>query len=138
MAKLDPSDSEPEETPEASESEEEPENGNPSESQTKAISEYEKQRLSRIAENKARMEALGLSKLSSSFMNSIPKASKEKGKGKARKKDEDEDYRPIDDDEDDMDVDEDDKEDEEENFVGARNRKKTVLYQHFFPVHLLN
>ncbi|KAE9603191.1 putative ubiquitin interacting, EF-hand domain pair [Lupinus albus] len=48
------------------------------------VSEYEKQRLSRIAENKARLEALGLSRLSSSFNN----------KGKKKVQDEDDEYKP--------------------------------------------
>ncbi|XP_062091572.1 uncharacterized protein LOC133797621 [Humulus lupulus] len=56
-------------------------------------SEYEKQRLSRIAENRARMEALGLSKMASSLMGSAQKSRKSKGKAKITE-DDDDDYRP--------------------------------------------
>lgn len=58
------------------------------------VSEYEKQRLSRIAENKARMEALGLRKMVSSLTGSARSSRmKSKGKGKVVVED-DEDYRP--------------------------------------------
>ncbi|KAM1262601.1 hypothetical protein ACFX13_028383 [Malus domestica] len=64
-----------------------------------AVSEYEKQRLSRIAENRARMEALGLPKIASSLMGSGPNAKKKKEqkKGKAKVLEDDEDYRPDED-----------------------------------------
>lgn len=64
-----------------------------------AVSEYEKQRLSRIAENRARMEALGVPKIASSLMGSGPNAKKrkEQKKGKAKVLEEDEDYRPDED-----------------------------------------
>ena len=70
------------------------------------MSEYEKQRLARIAENRARMEALGLPKMASSLMGSAQNSRKSKGKakgsaqnsrkskGKAKVTEEDEDYRP--------------------------------------------
>ncbi|XP_068343465.1 calmodulin-like isoform X2 [Pyrus communis] len=64
-----------------------------------AVSEYEKRRLSRIAENRARMEALGLPKIASSLMGSGPNAKKKKEqkKGKAKVLEDDEDYRPDED-----------------------------------------
>ena len=63
-----------------------------------ALSGYEKQRLSRIAENRARMEALGLPKIASSLMGSGPNAKKkEQKKGKAKVLEDDEDYRPDED-----------------------------------------
>ncbi|GAY41921.1 hypothetical protein CUMW_063040 [Citrus unshiu] len=70
MARLDSSDSEPEESENLSSEEEESEapNINSNGEKEHEISAYEKQRLSRIAENKARMEAMGLSKLASSLM----------------------------------------------------------------------
>ncbi|KAG2672257.1 hypothetical protein I3843_13G030500 [Carya illinoinensis] len=69
--------------------------------------EYENQRLSRIAENRARLEALGLPKIASSLWGSAQKVSDEKTKTKKKRKlrkwkveddgdddDEDNDYRP--------------------------------------------
>ncbi|XP_022959490.1 uncharacterized protein LOC111460448 isoform X1 [Cucurbita moschata] len=53
--------------------------------------EYEKQRLSRIAENRKRMEALGLAKLATSFMDSSKTLRKIDRKGKRKF---DEDYNP--------------------------------------------
>ncbi|KAK8587891.1 hypothetical protein V6N13_086851 [Hibiscus sabdariffa] len=79
------------------------------------ISEYEKQRLSRIAENRARMEALGLSKIASSLMGSPPNSSRPSNKLKGKRKvvDDDEDYRPN--------YDEDDKDaDDNEEFPGSK------------------
>jgi hypothetical protein len=64
--------------------------------------EYERQRLSRIAENRSRMEALGLPKIASKLWGSAQKVSEKmnkKKKGKAKvdddddDEDEDEDYR---------------------------------------------
>ncbi|TKY63672.1 hypothetical protein E2542_SST13551 [Spatholobus suberectus] len=60
----------------------------------KGVSEYEKQRLSRIAENRARLEALGLPQMASSLKSSQPHNAK-KGKEKV-KDDDDEDYVPED------------------------------------------
>ncbi|KAF8379241.1 hypothetical protein HHK36_028673 [Tetracentron sinense] len=59
----------------------------------KGVSGYENQRLSRIRENMARLEALGLPKLASSFLGSVKKQPNRKGK---EKKDEDDEYRPSD------------------------------------------
>ncbi|PQQ02347.1 uncharacterized protein Pyn_13709 [Prunus yedoensis var. nudiflora] len=100
MPKHDLSDSEHEETSENSSSESE-EAGKPSNGQKdrvgSSVSEYEKQRLSRIAENRARMEALGLPKIASSVMGSGQngKRKNKKGqKGKAKVFEDDEEYRP--------------------------------------------
>ncbi|KAL4353144.1 hypothetical protein GQ457_06G032870 [Hibiscus cannabinus] len=83
------------------------------------ISEYEKQRLSRIAENRARMEALGLSKIASSLMGSSPISSRPSSKLKGKRKvvDDDEDYRPNDDEDD---KDDDDNDDDNEEFPGSK------------------
>ncbi|XP_019161061.1 PREDICTED: centrin-2 [Ipomoea nil] len=61
------------------------------------ISHYEKQRLKRIEENRARMEALGLRKMTASLMGSISKAQKKVGDKKGKKKvgaEEDDEYKP--------------------------------------------
>nr|XP_035818949.1 uncharacterized protein LOC100282842 isoform X1 [Zea mays] len=60
------------------------------------LTEYEKQRLSRIRENEARLEALGLRSLAASplLRNSSPGTAK--GKQKKRSVDEDEEYVPSD------------------------------------------
>ena len=59
------------------------------------MTEYEKQRMKRIEENKARMRAIGLDKMASSFMGSVPVSqnSKKKGKKKVGLED-DEEYKP--------------------------------------------
>lgn len=59
------------------------------------MSEYEKQRLDRIAENKARLKAMGLPQMVSSLKSSTPikKNSKKKGKEKVED-DDDEEYIP--------------------------------------------
>ncbi|KAK9910871.1 hypothetical protein M0R45_034810 [Rubus argutus] len=93
----DPSDSEHEETPENSSSDSE-EAGKPSngqQGQVGGMPEYEKQRLARIAENRARMEALGLPEMASSLMGSAQNVrNKKKEKGKAKVLEDDDDYRP--------------------------------------------
>ncbi|KAL3738873.1 hypothetical protein ACJRO7_020276 [Eucalyptus globulus] len=55
------------------------------------VSTYEKQRLSRIAENKRRMEALGLQNLASSVMGASRKARKGDAKGKRKVGEDDDD-----------------------------------------------
>ncbi|KAB1225272.1 hypothetical protein CJ030_MR1G028179 [Morella rubra] len=101
MRKRDPKGSE--EVPENSGSEEEPQLRTPI---NHGVSEYEKQRLSRIAENRARMEALGLPKIASTLWGSAQQVSNQrkntkKGKEKVEEDDdvggdggEDKDYRP--------------------------------------------
>ncbi|CAH9108376.1 unnamed protein product [Cuscuta epithymum] len=61
------------------------------------ISDYEKQRLKRIEENSARMEALGLRKMTTSLMGSLPKAQNKIARNKGKKKvseEEDDEYKP--------------------------------------------
>ncbi|KAI9180647.1 hypothetical protein LWI28_006922 [Acer negundo] len=128
MARPDPSDSEPEQSESSGSEEEIEEPGNNAQKQEE-ISGYEKQRLSRIAENKARMEALGISKVASSLMGSQNPKPSNKRKGK-RKIDEDEDeddedFRPNDDDDGVDDVDDED-DDELLANVASRSRKRKV------------
>ncbi|KAG1362181.1 myelin transcription factor 1-like protein [Cocos nucifera] len=87
-----------------------PEISSPEEGRDEGISEYERQRLSRIKENRARLEALGLPRLASSLIGSLSehrrpgeegkekkKAKKRKGVGRSSVDDEDDDeYRPSD------------------------------------------
>ncbi|XP_073101490.1 uncharacterized protein [Elaeis guineensis] len=89
-----------------------PEISSPEEGRSEGISEYERQRLSRIKENRARLEALGLPQLASSLIGSLSerrrpgedgkgkkKAKKRKGVGRSSADDEDdEEYRPSDED----------------------------------------
>ena len=117
MANDDVSGSETDETEENSSSDEP---GNPSHGETPAISEYEKQRLSRIAENRARLEALGLRKMASSLMGSIQLKQKEKQKGKAKVV-EDEDYTPPVAGEGSSSSNEDDDDDDYDEFTGGRS-----------------
>lgn len=98
------------------------------EEQINDVSGYEQQRLARIRENRARLEALGLPTLASSLLASSSK--KELGPAKAKKKkrdEEDDDYRPSDEDdgqrdkrdgESCSDTDDDEQEAEEEENVG--------------------
>ncbi|CAK7347865.1 unnamed protein product [Dovyalis caffra] len=118
MAKPDPS---------GSESDESENSGNPSSEEggeevgtQKGITEYEKQRLSRIAENKARMEALGLNKMATSLMGSGRKSRQRKGKQKFV---DDEEYRPND--ETPSDDDDDDLDDDDEDFVSGQSSSKS-------------
>ncbi|KAK4383880.1 hypothetical protein Sango_2739300 [Sesamum angolense] len=100
-------------------SEEEPENGaangKGSPRNQEKLSDYEKLRLKRIEENKRRMDALGLSKIATSFMESVQKTPKKKNEGKGKRKlvDEDEEYNPIQDDEEMSSSAEEDEDDEE-------------------------
>lgn len=126
MTKREISQSETEESEGESESEgEEEKEVNPKQKQ-QGMSEYEKQRLSRIAENRARMEALGLSKMASSLMGSSRNSSKLKGKRKVVE--DDEDYKPNDEDDndgedDDDDDDNDDELDDDDDFPGKKTPK---------------
>ncbi|KAJ6320567.1 hypothetical protein OIU78_015871 [Salix suchowensis] len=115
MAKRDFSGSEPDES-ENSSSEEGEEVGK----KLKGITEYEKQRLSRIAENKARMEALGLNKMATSLMGSVQKSRQRKGKQKFV---DDEEYKPND--ETACDDDDDDDDFDDEDFVGGQSSSKS-------------
>lgn len=91
MEGTDLSDSEPDESPKNSSSDEDQNLHNGKQKQR--LSEYERQRLSRIEHNKARMQALGLHKLASSVLGSAQHRSKAKGKSKMV---EDDEYRPPD------------------------------------------
>ncbi|MBA0559921.1 hypothetical protein Golob_016858 [Gossypium lobatum] len=134
MTKRRISNSESEESGTVSEEEEEDDNEVILKQEQQGISEYEKQRLARIAENRARMEALGLPKIASSLMGLSPNTSRTSSKIKGKRKviDDDEDYRP-DDNEDEHDEDDDDKldGDDEEEFPGSKtpqtqSRKKKM------------
>ncbi|CAN4125874.1 unnamed protein product [Withania somnifera] len=95
MAKPNTSDSETEERNSGSSSDSEESPAEPQ--RTGKLTEYEKQRMKRIEENRARMEAMGLHKMASSLMGSSQKTQK-KGKDRKGKKkvvDEDEDYEPA-------------------------------------------
>ncbi|XP_071736090.1 uncharacterized protein [Rutidosis leptorrhynchoides] len=64
------------------------------------MTEYEKQRMKRIEENKARMKSMGLDKAATLFMGSIPISQKSNKKGKKKLKvEDDEEYNPSDKDE---------------------------------------
>ncbi|KAF7847577.1 hypothetical protein BT93_L2823 [Corymbia citriodora subsp. variegata] len=107
----------------------------PDPTKTSPASAYEKQRLSRIAENNRRMEALGLRNLASSVMASSRKARKGDAKGKRKvgedDDDKDGDYAPAldgdgGDDDDLSDDDEDDDQDFQVSGSGKRKGKRKV------------
>ncbi|XP_038874842.1 centrin-1-like [Benincasa hispida] len=80
----------------------------------KDVPEYEKQRLSRISENKKRIEALGLAKLATSLLDSSKNLSNIDRKGKRKLGDaDDEDYKPSEDSSSSEDDDSDSEEEEE-------------------------
>ncbi|KAK9051569.1 hypothetical protein SSX86_028196 [Deinandra increscens subsp. villosa] len=86
------------------------------------MTEYEKQRMKRIEENKARMKAMGLDKIASSFMGSIPISRNEKRKGKKKAGlEDDEEYKPSAIDEESSSSSGSDKEDE---FCASRTKPK--------------
>uniref|UniRef100_A0A7C8ZZ59 EF-hand domain-containing protein n=1 Tax=Opuntia streptacantha TaxID=393608 RepID=A0A7C8ZZ59_OPUST len=76
---------------------------NEPETHKKTCTDYEKQRQLRIADNKARMEALGLCKMANALMGSSKNSKQRKGKPKfkrgAVKEEEDDEYCPNDEDE---------------------------------------
>lgn len=82
-------------------------------------SEYEKQRLSRMAENRARMEALGLRKMASLLMGSAQNSTKTKGKAKVTQ--DDEDYRPQEEEPSSSSHEEENSFDEDEDYLGAKS-----------------
>lgn len=96
MRKRDSSDSESSDGHESSGSEDNGSSGGRTTPVEKGVSEYEKQRLSRIAENRARMEALGLPQMASSLMGSSRNSTtlRKKRKGKAKVAEDDDDYSP--------------------------------------------
>jgi hypothetical protein len=93
------------------------------------ISEYEKQRLQRIAENQARLKAMGLPQMVTSLKKSTP--IKKKGKQKVKDvDDDDEEYKPENEEEREADSDSDSSGEEQhehdsdyENASGSRKRK---------------
>lgn len=97
MAKPNVSNSETEERNSDSSSDSEESPAEPQ--RTGKLTDYEKQRMKRIEENRARMEAMGLHKMATSLMGSSPKPQKKgkdrKGKKKVVDEDEDEDYEPA-------------------------------------------
>lgn len=119
MSNLDVTDSEREETPNSSSTDAKKKpKGSMNRRNAKDVPEYEKQRLSRIAENKKRMEALGLAKLATSFLDSSMDLRKIDRKGK-RKLGEaaDEDYKPGNDS---SSSEDDDSEEEDEDFGSGK------------------
>ncbi|WCJ22922.1 calmodulin-related [Euphorbia peplus] len=91
--------------------------------------DYEKQRVSRMAENKARMEALGLRKMATAVMDSPQKSNHSlvstARKGKRKIIDEDDDYRPNDDvSADDLDDDDDDEDADSSVRSSAKSRRR--------------
>ncbi|KAK9095443.1 hypothetical protein Scep_026912 [Stephania cephalantha] len=119
------SDSENEKIDGESSSEEEVERGREEEEEVEeeGVPEYEKQRLERIRENKARFEALRLRSLASAFAKTV----KEQGSREEKeKKGSDDEYRPSDGEErvtTSSDDDDDDGEDEEEEWVGTKSSR---------------
>ncbi|CAD5326670.1 unnamed protein product [Arabidopsis thaliana] len=89
--------------------------GNESEPIKGKISEYEKQRLSRIAENKARLDALGISKAAKALLS--PSLVSKKRRVKRNSGEEDDDYTPVI-------ADGDGDEDEDEEFLCNSTRKR--------------
>lgn len=90
------------------------------------ITDYEKQRLHRIEENKKRMEALGLPKMASSFMGSVPKTQKKSNDKKGKKKiDIDEEYNPTQEDEE-MSCSE-DEDDNDDEFSPSKKTKVLII-----------
>ncbi|GAV62047.1 EF_hand_5 domain-containing protein [Cephalotus follicularis] len=120
------SEAEEEETPDNSNTEDDDDDDVcKSKKQHQPISDYEKQRLSRIAQNRARMEALGLPKIASSLMGSAQSKSSDR-KGKRKVISDDEDYRPNDDHDHDFDGNDDDDDDDFLGNEGSRSRNKKV------------
>ncbi|XVF37746.1 hypothetical protein REPUB_Repub20aG0036400 [Reevesia pubescens] len=99
--------------------------------------ENPKQNQQGTAENRARTEALGLSKMASSSMGSSPNSSRNSSKLKGKRKvvENDEDYRPND--EDDNDDDDDNDNDDDEHLPGKKtleSRKNKMGTALFFEV----
>lgn len=115
----DTSESKPEQTPENSSSDSEEHLTLVHGQHQDSVSEYEKQRLSRIAENKARMEALGLRKMASLLTGSAQNS--RKNKGKARVVDKDEDYMPEEEGPSSSIEEEVNEDDDDEDYLGGRS-----------------
>ncbi|CAH1424071.1 unnamed protein product [Lactuca virosa] len=89
------------------------------------MTEYEKQRMKRIEENKARMKAMGLDKMASSFMGTVPvsRNANKKGKQKVGLED-DEEYKPPVEDEEFSSASESDCDDYDDEFHMSRTKPK--------------
>ncbi|CAL5211129.1 unnamed protein product [Lathyrus oleraceus] len=88
-----------------------------------SISEYEEQRLRRIAENQARLKALGLPQMASS-LKTLPQINKKKGKEKEKVEGDDEEYRPENEEERETESDSSSEHESDfENASGSRKRK---------------
>ncbi|XP_071936073.1 uncharacterized protein [Coffea arabica] len=99
--------------------------------QKKKITEYERQRMKRIEENRARMEALGLKKMANSFVGSLTKSAKEMvdKKGKRKMDDDDEEYRPSDEGEEEAlssSSEDDDTNVDDEDYSGSSAKRKAI------------
>ncbi|XP_057487134.1 uncharacterized protein LOC130773198 isoform X2 [Actinidia eriantha] len=92
------------------------------------MTDYERQRMKRIEENRDRMEALGLKTMASSLMGSVQSTKKKKSesKGKAKMIEEDEEYRPREGEEGSSSSSEEDEDDED--FSGSRRSKVNKKY----------
>lgn len=130
MAKRDTSESNSQSEERTSSSESEAEETVRNVSSSTMMSEYEKQRLERIAENKARLQAMGLPQMVSSLKSSTPiKKNLKKKKGKEKVEDDDDDeYIPQNEEEQEHDESDSSSEQHEhdsdfENASGSRKRK---------------
>ena len=111
--------------------------GNESEPIKGKISEYEKQRLSRIAENKARLDALGISKAAKALLS--PSLVSKKRRVKRNSGEEDDDYTPVIADGDgDGDDDEVEEIDEDEEFLCKRKNKSSASKRKVSSRKILN
>lgn len=135
MSNRDLSDYESEENPNSSSSDSKKPRGSMNGRDVKDVNEYEKRRLSRIAENKKRMEALGLAKLATSFTNSAMNSKKIDKKGKRKLGEDhdaaDEDYKPG---EDSSSAEDDDSEEGDGDFGTGKvfeSRRMKVIPLHF-------
>lgn len=129
MAKRDTSESNSQSEERTSSSESEAEETVRNVTSSTMVSEYEKQRLERIAENKARLKAMGLPQMVSSLKTSTPiKKNMKKKKGKEKVEDDDEEYIPQNEEEQEHDESDSSSEQHEhdsdfENASGSRKRK---------------
>lgn len=96
------------------------------------ISEYEEQRLRRIAENQARLKALGLPQMVSS-LKTLPQIKQLKKKGKEKVEDDDEEYEPENEEERETESDSSsERESEFENASGSRKKKVCYVVVYVF------
>ncbi|CAN0877232.1 hypothetical protein LINGRAHAP2_LOCUS11776 [Linum grandiflorum] len=136
MARREPSESEESKSNDEVSSEDDQEEktdnhgGNYEEKEQAVMPDYERQRLERMAANRARMEALGLPTLASSLMSPAVQRSKSAQRKGKRKSVDDEDYEPdqdeadADDDDDDLEQAQDIDDDDDGDFVARRSSSK--------------